>query len=55
MNKPLYGYRKDGSIWVDQAHAMKELVETYHSNLMDMDEEQLTEEYVNKFGDPNRP
>lgn len=55
MNKILYGYRKDGSIWVDQQWAIDKLVEKYHCDLMDIDEEQLTEEYVNKFGDPNRP
>lgn len=31
------------------------LVEAYETRLRAMDEEQLTEEYVNKFGDPNRP
>ena len=55
MPKILYGYRKDGSIWVDTKWSIDELVERYSMELVDMDEEQLTEEYVNKFGDPNRP
>lgn len=50
-----YGYRKDGSIWVDTKWATDQLVERYSMELINMDEEQLTEEYVNKFGDPNRP
>ena len=55
MNKIRYGYRKDGTVWVDQKWATDKLVEHYSMGLIDMDEEQLTEEYVNKFGDPNRP
>ena len=55
MPKILYGYREDNSIWVDQELAIIKLSEKYHCELMDMNEEQLTEEYVNKFGDPNRP
>ena len=55
MDKIRYGYRNDGSIWVDTKWAIDELVESYSMYLIDMDDEQLTEEYVNKFGDPNRP
>ena len=31
------------------------LAEAYETRLRAMGEEQLTEEYVEKFGDPNRP
>ena len=53
-NKRFYGYKQDGSIWLNDGWAINRLAEEHNMKLMDMNENQLTEEYVKVFGDPNR-
>lgn len=54
-NHRYYDYNDNGSIWIDRVWAIDRLVEKYHIELMNMNDERIVEEYVDKFGDPNRP